>query len=161
MPDFHQFTGSATLYSDDENFQKKEGLPIRFKARFDALAWKVRASDFDPVEIEGVISGSFTFTLVVTLDDVAKGSFDKVQGRLSIAAVFEFNPDVPLVPSSILEITLDGERHVLKEGAVVEGKPYNPTTGAVALAGIGEFITGTMKGKQCAIQLDGEFSPPP
>ena len=86
MPTVYQFKGSTTLYSDDESFKQRKVSPIRFKARFDAATWKVRAADFEPVEITDVESGGYKFILVVTLDELAKGTFDEAQGKSSIRA---------------------------------------------------------------------------
>ena len=161
MTTTHQFTGTATLYSDDTQFEKKVGLEISFRARFDPPVWRVRAADFKPVELADVESGGRKFDLVVTLDEDAKGSYDVTTGALSIFTVFEFNPDLPLVPSSDLKITLDGGSYTLRPGAEVRGSPYDKTTGALSLAGIGTFVSGTLRDTRCAIQLDGVFKPQP
>jgi len=151
--------GEATLWSSRAGAEGPKRLPFSFDVNFTNTSGAWQVVHFMQILIPGISFGGITFSLTVDLMPTATGTWDPVTGAMSVTASFLFQFDLPILPASTLQISLSTEADLPPPPHAVQGRRLNTADGSVVLAGIGQFVGSLLDGDQCAIELQGLFTP--
>jgi hypothetical protein len=157
--------GLAVLHSTQTGMEGPKEQPLTFAALSDADGrWRVEPQDFGDggvVRLPDVATPLGPAELSVSIDGAATGRWNEASG-LWIEVPFVFTVKVPLLGSSdsFATVLLNTGTHRLSPGGpVATGRPYDPVSGQLALAGLGPFEQGHLDGVQLLIALTGRLQP--